>query len=784
MIAFLTAGCGGDPTERCTELLSAGSYEDAVVECTDVYERTRDPEAGAGAAQALFRLGRGDEVQPWKDRLRGTDAEPEVLELVGYLRWQQGDVPGARAAYERQLRLYREAGEAARAAHSAYQIFQLEWELSRWSEALAAAAEAYALAVESGDRSRVAQVARGLYVVLVETGDLAAAERVLAARAELLDPGDGDQRARLLADEGAVHFFRGHLATARASFERALEAAAAHRDDEAWRGFFRPVHLSLSEVHLELGERRPAAEQLAAAERYAGPEATSTTALLAHHGRLELAHGDPAKAAEVLRRALDGEPSPDWVWELEYHLGRAAEAGGDPAGAEAAYRRSIAALETMRGELDVDRLKSWLLERRRQPFEALFRLLARQGRHRDALEVLESAKARAFLDAFVTAGDADVPDDTAPDAGTQPDETDPNGIASGEIAAASERTEALLELIPTLGRSEVVAPRPLPEVLAGIGRRHLLAYLETGDALWAVTVTPRGGSLKVGSHRLDALPAAVRTAIDRFRRRADAATAAELGSLLLRPELLPPPGEPLYVVADGALGRVPFAALGFDGGYLVERHAVSYVPSANALAALAARAPLAGGGDAPVVMGDPRGDLPAAERELVAVARRLGVSPRLGAAADAAALEDAADARLLHLATHTGLGERGPWLLLAGGRFGAEWLVRRGLGPHRVVLAGCASAARRGRGLWGSLGAAFLVAGSRSVVATLTSVEDVTTRRFVLDFYQQGETRTPEALAAVQRDWIDAGRPPAEWAPFVHLGVIDLQQDLEHDRRK
>jgi CHAT domain-containing protein len=259
----------------------------------------------------------------------------------------------------------------------------------------------------------------------------------------------------------------------------------------------------------------------------------------------------------------------------------------------------------------------------------------------------------------------------------------------------------------------------------------------------------------------------------------DAETAARLGEILLAPGALPPRGRPILVVADGKLGHLPFAALRQKGRYLVEDHAIALLPSLNALMAIegGSSGPLG----PPLILADPGGDLPAAASEAVTVAGLVGGKARTGGKASSGELAIAARARLLHLATHTGLGPRGPWLQLADRRVSATDIVTGRIGPRLAVLASCASGARPGRQMWGSLGAAFLAAGSRAVLASLGSVEDVRVREFVLTFYQQGGAADPvAALARAQRVAIRRGLSPTYWAPFVLFGS-DRTLDEAHD---
>jgi CHAT domain-containing protein len=69
---------------------------------------------------------------------------------------------------------------------------------------------------------------------------------------------------------------------------------------------------------------------------------------------------------------------------------------------------------------------------------------------------------------------------------------------------------------------------------------------------------------------------------------------------------------------------------------------------------------------------------------------------------------------------------------------------------------------------------AFLSAGGNSVMATLWQVNDRSTVRFMLEFYQRARGRNSElALAQTQRTMVSQGpyRHPYYWAAFVLHGV-------------
>jgi hypothetical protein len=287
-------------------------------------------------------------------------------------------------------------------------------------------------------------------------------------------------------------------------------------------------------------------------------------------------------------------------------------------------------------------------------------------------------------------------------------------------------------------------------------------------------------------------------------------TAARIGAALLGSALAGMPASitRLVIIPDGALHRVPFAALPLaDGRPLVARFAVSLAPSLAVAEVLASRAAPAPG---PVLaMGDPafgtsRTAAPRAEILREAFDASGGL-PRLAASAaearDAAAYADGsvlrlgADAsewflkhtpltrfRVLHFATHALVDDRTvarTALALAPGG-GDDGFVTAGeieqlsLDADLVVLSACRTAdglVIGGEGVQG-LTAPFLQAGAQAVLATLWPVSDRAAARFELQVYQalaRGIT-AGDALRAAQESAVANGEPASEWATFVLVG--------------
>ena len=174
----------------------------------------------------------------------------------------------------------------------------------------------------------------------------------------------------------------GRIALARDAYEKSLRLALEAEEIDIARA----EHLNLVEVHLLRNDLDRAEEHLEGAARQLEPEQDETAALLYFRGRVRHARGDLDAAQTAYEEALEKADTPDdWRWDIEYRIGRLAAAGAQKKQAEAAFLRAIEVVEHMRSSLGGDSLKAWLLDERRQPYEALFALQASESRQRDAL---------------------------------------------------------------------------------------------------------------------------------------------------------------------------------------------------------------------------------------------------------------------------------------------------------------------------------------------------------------------------------------------------------------
>jgi len=263
---------------------------------------------------------------------------------------------------------------------------------------------------------------------------------------------------------------------------------------------------------------------------------------------------------------------------------------------------------------------------------------------------------------------------------------------------------------------------------------------------------------------------------------------AQISAALLPPGLLPDNSRSIEIAAEGRVASVPFAALRSPADVsrrLIETHDVAMVTSLlqgvttkpgytrpYRFVALAS-----GTGTYRAAVLDPAPALRAATKEIQIAAQMFSQQDpaakiRLftGADGNAAALRDiwASGADVVHFATHAlaDLSQPIASLLVlpatdAGGK--STYLTAGQVQGWRgdvdlVFLSACESAIgppQYASGMPG-LQRAFLRAGARNVIATLTPVEDVLAQQFAADFYTQYTAGVPaaRALGETQRAWL------------------------------
>lgn len=759
-LALLGAGVSGCAADRapvstasvgrsldCSQAVAAGAWRDVAVRCEEEFDATGDPRAGANAARAAFRLERPDDVRDWRRRLEGSERESYVAYLAGQSLGAVGRFDEAIAEFDHAIELYSAADATLGVGRSHYMLARVHWSRTDYRAAIEHAVSAWRIADDVGRTPHALDALGLIFSLLREIGDDTGAAWVLD-EIERRDGGD-DQRlsVEIAQYRAALHAAAGRPHDARRLHERSLSLI-----DGGQRDLRRGILLNLANVCLELGDVDAAAAHVGAAELELSDAARRLPSVPYYKSRVLAARGRDADARRVIERALrSDEIVDDWAWRLLHLDGVLAARGGHPGPARRSLDRSVAIVERLRTGMRLDSFRASMLQEKREPFEALFTLHLDQGRSLAALDVLQRSKARSILDTLVRVND----DDAA-----KSDET-------WDVESSLRRLTALERLIPAATSAPVSAAIDPEDLVAGVDDAIVFEYFRAGSRYWlarigdgAVHFEPLGERVEIEAlvGRLDEQPA-------------DVEAARRLGGLLLPVNLLPSAGSRLAIAPDAALTRLAFAALDVEGRPLITRHVLGIVPSASAML-VSMRSPVDDDGPPPVIIGDPRGDLPGAAAEARGVAARFGTVPLLGDAATLEALLRSRRPRLLHIASHAGLDEAGGWLMLADRRLHADEIVAHGLAPAVVVLVGCDTARAESGGLWGSVATAFFASGSSAVVATTRPIGDRAVLEFVERFYEAGGEREPlRALAAVQRSWIEDARPIGEWAPFLVFGV-------------
>lgn len=491
-------------------------------------------------------------------------------------------------------------------------------------------------------------------------------------------------------------------------------------------------------------------------------------------------------------------------WIALFERGRIAEREGKPDEAMDFYRRAIEIIELQRASINTEANKIGFVGDKQNAYAALVSLLVRTGRVAEAFDYVERSKARALVDMLAAK------QDLAPRA------VDPARarellarLAAADLAAreqdlsrSPEENTGIRSLrqvrdeirasVPELSSLVTVGSVPLDELRKLLAEGEtLLEYYYHGRDLYAFIVT-RGG---VDAVRLDAAGLAeaveaLRRSIERFASADWQAPARALHARLWQPLAQVHAAKDIIIVAHGALHYLPFATLlAPDGRSVVDTHRLRLLPSASVLKFLR---PPAAGKDAPLLalgnpdLGDPAMDLRFAESEAQVVARMFPNSALL-TRKDASKVnfrKAAAVVSRIHFATHGKFRADEP---LASGLFLAKdgqddgmltvsELYGMSLDADLVTLSACETGLGRianGDDVVG-LTRGFLYAGSRSIVASLWSVDDRATSVLMQAFYENlGKLPKHEALRQAQVKARAEYPHPFFWSAFQLTGRSD-----------
>jgi CHAT domain-containing protein len=245
------------------------------------------------------------------------------------------------------------------------------------------------------------------------------------------------------------------------------------------------------------------------------------------------------------------------------------------------------------------------------------------------------------------------------------------------------------------------------------------------------------------------------------------------------------------VSPDGAIWEVPFDALmDPNGKHVIETRAISMTPSLTAAIRLLERPQSATPSSIPLLaIGNPlpsSSPLPdaAEEAERIGADRRGAVVLTGVSATRKAFLDQAPNARIIHLAAHAGLNNRDPLSSFVSlgsasddGMLTAREIMDMHLRADLVVFSACETAlgtAGPGEGMIG-MGWALSVAGASSSILSYWKIDSSASKDFMIALYRRmGAANTPKASAlrqtALEIMQSPGHRHPFYWAPFTLWG--------------
>jgi tetratricopeptide (TPR) repeat protein len=511
-----------------------------------------------------------------------------------------------------------------------------------------------------------------------------------------------DDRLYARFEQGTVQLVAGHYAFARESFERVLADGDPRSAQHAQ--LMSAAHANLAFIDRKQGRLAEALWRMEAHRDELDDLTFRTTRgpILADLGRLD-------QAREDLRLAEAAGPQDELAWRVPYEAALVETRAGRVEAALAACKRSIAKVTELAARSGT--YGPEVIAQHRQPHFHAIGLYAAQRQWEKVLEIVATLDAHALLDS------REAPADLPPS------------------------TEAPM-VLPAPARGELGDASTVVEAWRG---RRLVIVVPGGARVWRLVL--RDGVLE-GSElgAVEQLEELARVLSDRP---ADAAAGRALGEALLA-DL--PADRPIDLLAVGPLTGAALASLRLGDHLAISHLRIARVPGVLPRIARPA-APAAAPTAAPpraVVLGDPRGDLPASAAETARLAVRLGAEAHIRAEATRAAFATASGANLLHVSAHTRLDPDGMALVLADGPLGPADIARLAPAPRCVVLASCSSAGiDEGNA---SLVHAFLDAGAEHVVATRWAIRDTDAARLIAAFYEAGGDRDPiRGLAAAQQ---------------------------------
>jgi CHAT domain-containing protein/tetratricopeptide (TPR) repeat protein len=562
-----------------------------------------------------------------------------------------------------------------------------------------------------------------------------------------------------------------------------------------------------------------------------------------------LKQGKPREALDWAEQSLalfQKNPAVKTPWESSQFAGMAYSALNQPEAARQKLEEAINLIEFERDGLSANENdQAAFAAFRTSPYLRLVTLLTEQGQMAEAFRYLERAKARTLLNVLqsgktsvskaMTAAEKEqekrLRDEMAAlnaqlrriTQTQQPDvaaiSTAKTNLEKARLAYEAFQTQLYLTH-PTLKAQRGEAPAlNLGEVSALLPHANVAAleFMVSDEVVYLFVLTQGARGVEIKAYPLAIKRDELNPLIRKFRQQLASldlqfrSTARQLYDILLKPAQAQLAGKTqLVIVPDDALWELPYQALVTSKNqYLIETAAVSYAPSLTVLREMQTQRARRGKPTGSLLaFGNPsfgqetiqrvelayRDEklvpLPEAEAEVKALGQLYGSRSKIyvhAAAGEARLKAEAAEAGILHIATHGVLNDAAPMyshLALAtnndkeDGLVEAWELMQLDLKADLAVLSACETARGQignGEGVIG-LSWALFVAGVPSTLVSQWKVESSSTRDLMLGFHRnlKGTSAKPGApkAEALRRAVLPLLKKPATNHPFYWAGFV------------
>ena len=482
-----------------------------------------------------------------------------------------------------------------------------------------------------------------------------------------------------------------------------------------------------------------------------------------------------------------------------FELGTAYQSVGSIDKALENYEEAVNIIERQRSTIFKEDQKISFSATKQRLYAEIINLLVSKGNYDKALEYIERAKSRAFVDlmgsskikfqndTLAKAFDNNVTNNMEMDALVSNRKISNDQIDElfrkykrGLTIKEKDSMETSVQELSSLSNVQTLSSASIKQL--AVADTAILEYYLTEDKLHICLIQDNNinvVTLKVNISDIIEKASQLKERI--IKQGDDKSVAKYFHKLLIAPVEAKINSKQLVIIPHNVLHYLPFQAF-FDGNqYLIEKYAISYAPSATILKLVEQKQVVKNG--KALIIGNPTKDLRFAESEAISVSKLFKESKLLvgSEATETYVKNNAANYEFIHLASHGIYDDQNPLrsaimlspdkdndgVLTTAELFAAKWQA------SLVTLSACEtglSKYRTGDELIG-LQRGLMFAGARSVILSLWMVDDKATGSFMDNFYQYLSSKPKNiALQKAQIDAMKQYKKPYYWAAFNLAG--------------